>query len=248
MNKRHNILIVISTLLIIVLGAAFLNVSQADLASPAEAVTFSYVVEFTGDVEEDLHLFAQMLQDQGFSEAEIQNNLDHLRPNLETSTYNPSEKLAFSVEVECGDIDGFVLALREQGVSEETIRNLENEISNNWRKFSGNELDSRGCKTRIDGAEMKNLYGMLLYSYSSSIYWCYSGSTITTLDTWESYSTYLGWQFIGSSKNQSGGLGQWSYILHRYATFYNPFLSLYGYPDTHQGVYGDGSSWGYASP
>ena len=248
MNKRHNVLIVISALLILVLGAAFIGANQADLASPAKANTFSFVVEFTGDVEEDLQLFAHTLRDQGFSEAEIQNNLAHLRPNLEASTYGPFEKLTFSVEVECGDIDAFVLALSKQGISEETIQILENEISNNWQRLSDNDLDTRGCKTRIDGVEVKNAYGMLLYSYSSYINWCYNGSTITYLNAWESYSTYLGWQFIGSTKNLSGGLGQGSYILHRYATFYNPIIGLYGYPDTHQGVYGDGSSWGYASP
>ena len=248
MNKRHNILIVISALLIMVLGAAFIGVSQPDLANPAEINTYSFTVEFIGDVEQDIQHFVQILQDHRYSETNIQSELANLRPNLENSTYGPYETLAFSVEVECGDIAAYTRSLREQGVSEDTIQALETEIINNWQELFDGDLITRECKTRIDGVEVKNIYGMLPYSYSSYIYWCYNGSTITCLDTWESFSTYLGWQFIGSTKNQSGGLGQWSNILHRYATMYNPILGLYGYPDTHQCVYGDGSSWGYANP
>ncbi|MFO7943298.1 MAG: hypothetical protein R6U51_03230 [Anaerolineales bacterium] len=248
MNKKHYFLIIISTLLIAVLGTAFTGISQADVAAPAEVKAFSFVMEFGGVVEEDLQRYAHTLQDQGYSEAEIQQELAHLRPALETSKYDPIETRTFSVEVEFGDIDAYVRALREQGVSEETIQALDAEVQDKRQSLSDGVVNARGCKIRTDGAEARNIYGQLLYRYSSSTYWCYNGNTITSLDTWESYSTYLGWQFRGSTKSQSGGVGQWSYILHRYATMYNPYLGLYGYPDTHQGVYGDGSSWGYANP
>ncbi|RLD08726.1 MAG: hypothetical protein DRI65_01475 [Chloroflexota bacterium] len=247
MNNRHNGLILISALLILVIGAAFIGVSKADLVDPVEAKTYSFTVEFSGDVEQDLQRYSYLLRDYGYSEPDIQRELANLRPNLEYSTYGPIETLTFSVEMEYGDIDEFVLSLREQGVTEETIQDLETEVQNEWQELPTGDPITRGCKTRIDGVEVKNAYGMLLYSYSSYIYWCYNGNTITYLDPWESYSTYMGWQFIGSTKNQSGGLGQGAYILHRYAIFYNPIIG-YAYPDTHQGVYGDGTSWGYASP
>ncbi len=248
MSKRGRLLLITVSVLVASLGVAFVALSQAQEAAPAETRTFSWVVEFTGDIDADLQRFADMLRGRGYSEAEVRRELGHLRPALESSKYGAVETRTFSVEVQAGDMEAYLRALREQGVSEETIRALEAEVRSRWGSMLEGISTSGGCKTRTDGAEAYNAFGQLLYRYSSSIYWCYDGSSITSLNTWESYSTYWGWQFLGSTKSESGGLGQWSYILHRYATMYNPYIRSYAYPDTHQGVYGDGSSWGYANP
>lgn len=125
MNKRHNGLILISALLIFVIGAAFIGVSLADLVNPVEAKSYSFTVEFSGDVEQDLQRFSYLLHEYGYSEPDIQRELANLRPNLEYSTYSPFETLEFSVEVESGDIVAYIGSLREQGVTEETIQYLE---------------------------------------------------------------------------------------------------------------------------
>jgi hypothetical protein len=247
MIRKRRFLIIITTLLIAVLGTAFVGISNADKVTPAGSQTFSWVVEFSGDIEADIQNYRQMLEGRGYSEAQIQHVIDHLRPALEASKYAPVETRTFSVEVQLGDLESYVRDLREQGVSEESISSLQAEMQAKRESLSDDELIIAGCRIRTDGAEAYNAFGQLLYSYCSSIYWCYNGSVITSLDTWESHSTFWGWQFQGSTKSESGGLGLSYYILHRYATMYH-FIGLYAYPDTHQGVYGDGSSWGYASP
>lgn len=211
---------------------------------PASGSTFSLVSEATGDIESDLNAFAQKLRSLGFSEEEIQQNLAHLRPALEQSKYGIVETRTFSVVVDGRDVQAYKRALQNEGLSEESVQAMSAEFE---AKIA--ELASSGsCKTRVDGAEALNAFGQVLYRYSSSIHWCYDGSQITALDTWDSHSTYWGWQYQGSTHNSSGGLGMGDYALHRQATMHQPVLGLYAYPDTHQRVYGDGSSWGTASP
>ena len=235
--------VVVVALLLAVAGIANTGKANAfspDAARPAGGNAFSLVSEHTGDIETDLVRRAQELRDLGFSETEIQEDLAHLRPALEKSKYGVAETLTFSVVVDGRDADAYAQALREQGLSEDGVRSLTAQFA---RETAALPLSpAGGCKTRTDGAVARNAFGQTLYRYSSSIYWCFDGSKITALDTWESHSTYWGWQFKGSTHNSSGGLGQWEYALHRRATMYQPWLGLYAHPDTHQRVYGNGSS------
>ena len=238
--------VILLVLLLAVIGIAKANAFSPDAARPAGGSTFSLVSEHTGDIEADLANRAQQLRDLGFSEAEIQNDLAHLRPALEKSKYGVIKTLTFSVVVDGRDAEAYAQALREQGLSEDSVRSLTAQFA---RETAASPAPtSGGCKTRTDGVVARNAFGQTLYRYSSSIYWCFDGSSITALDTWESHSTYWGWQFKGSTHDSSGGTGQGEYALHRRATMYQTYLGLYAHPDTHQRVYGNGSSWGTASP
>ena len=218
-------------------------------ASVTGGRAFSFVLSDTGNVDHDVAAFAESLRQQGFSEKEIQENVQHYRASWEESRRSVSkiETITFSVVVNSNDLQAYKQKLEQGGLTDEEATALAAELQEEV-KLQSPQTAKDPCRIRTDGAEARNALGQVLYRYSSSIHWCYNGSQITWLHTWESYSTYWGWQFKGSRHNSSGGIGAWRFTLDRYATMYNPITGNYGYPDTHQMVYGNGYSWGTASP
>ncbi len=241
--RKSTIILSILAMAAVVLMAGFKAIPKS-YAQPAGSRTFSIVQEETGDTEKDVANYAAALRAQGWSEQEIASATKRLRESIEKSKRDVAETHTFSVVVDANDVEGYVAALRKQGVSDETIQILKEEFV----KHQAMAPQSKNpCKQRTDGAEAYNAYHMLLYRYSSSIRWCYNGSKITYLDTWEQYSTYWGWQFGGSSSSRSGGVGSFSFTIHRYATMYNRVTHAVKHPSTHQSVYANGYSWGSAS-
>ncbi len=250
---RKNILWLSVLVLLGIVGVGAANVSASNGTKPEQFVpqngrTFAIVNEATGDIENDLATYAQELRAQGFSEEEIRQNLTHLRSALERSKYGVVETRTFSVVVNGLDTDAYARALEAQGLSPEAVQTLTDAFRKHTAALAKEAPAAGGCKTRTDGAEARNAFGQALYRYSSSIYWCYDGGRITALDDWEAHSAYWGWQFRRSAGNQNGGAGQSSDALHRSAVMYQPVLGIKAHPDTRQRVYGNGSSWGNASP
>jgi len=223
--------------------------TSVDSASVAGGRAFSLVLSESGNADHDVAAFAEALRKQGFSEKEIQENVQHYRTAWEESRRNVSrvETITFSVVVNSNDIRTYKQKLEQAGLTDEEATALAAELQEEV-KLQSPQTAKDPCRIRTDGAEARNALGQVLYRYSSSIHWCYNGSQITWLHTWESYSTYWGWQFKGSRHNSSGSVGAWRFTLDRYATMYNSITGNYGYPDTHQMVYGNGYSWGTASP
>ncbi len=257
MNKIRLVTLSLIVILLTVLGVGIANANtkiDAAHAAPAGGHTFSSVIEGSpdGDIERDLKNNEEALRAMGFTDEEIQEQQAHLRANLEKKKYGVAETKTFSVVIDNTMPDpyaAFAQALEAQGFSQETAQILTDDLRKETASQTAQSVKSNTpWKRRIDGAVAYNGFGQMLYKYSSGIYWEYNGSKITALDTWESHSTYWGWQFQGSTHNSSGGVGQWSYTLHREATMFQPILGLTAHPDTHQRVYGDGTSWGTASP
>ncbi len=262
MNKIRLVTLLLIVILLTVLGAGMANAStKGNDAVPTSGRTFSTVIEVSpdGDIERDLKNQEEALRAMGFTDEAIQNEQAHLRAILEKKKYDVAETKTFSVIIDNTMSDpyaAFAKALETQGFSQESARILTDNfreetashIAQSVKSNTSWKIRTGGAKIRTDGAVAYNSFGQMLYEYSSSIYWEYNGSKITDLDTWESHSTYLGWEFRGSTHNSSGGVGQWSYALHREATMIHHYVGLTAYPDTHQRVYGDGSSWGTASP
>ncbi len=241
--RKSTIILSILAMAAVVLMAGFKAIPKS-YAQPAGSRTFSVVVDITGDTEKDVANYAAALRAQGVSEEEIEAYVKQMREEENRIKKEVAETHTFSVVVDANDVEGYVAALRKQGVSEETIQKLKDEFVKH-QTAAPNPKNS--CKRRTDGAEAYNAYHMLLYSYSSTVEWCYNGSTITSLSTWEKYSTYWGWQFGGSSSSRSGGVGSFSFTIHRYATMYNRVTGAVKHPSTHQSVYANGYSWGSAS-
>ncbi|MEJ5240678.1 MAG: hypothetical protein WHS87_05725 [Anaerolineales bacterium] len=223
--------------------------SVATQVEPKKTSTFSYVQELTGDIETDIANFVEAERSLGIPEEAIQKSLVHFRAALEKSKYNVYEIQTFSVVVDATDVNAYQHALEAEGLPAEIVQGLVESFHQHANKTQ-QEFSIAGvaCKRRTDGAVAYNAFGQVLYQYSSSIYWCYNGSVIVDLDDWETYSTFWGWQFMSSTRNSRGGVGQTSFILHRQATMYNRLTGWTAYPSTHQGVYGNGTSWGEANP
>ncbi|GAB4398262.1 MAG: hypothetical protein OHK0052_21220 [Anaerolineales bacterium] len=225
--------------------AGFLLVSPS---TPAKGGAFSREMAFNGTLEDFVQQEADDLRAFGMSEEQIAKEIEQWRAELEQQRVVPGDAVVFSVVVADGDLKGYEVALREQGVPEETLNDLMQAYRDELDTAPLQAINGGGCKVRTDGAVMKNFFGEELYRYSSKIRWCYDGHKITLLKDFENYATYWGWEFKGSTKNSSGSVGEGIYSLERRATLFHPLIPLTQYPNTAQEVFGDGSSWGSANP
>jgi hypothetical protein len=105
-----------------------------------------------------------------------------------------------------------------------------------------------GCRTWTVGVNGYSVTGTMIWSYAWNIYWCYNGSTITSLSKWRTvWANYL-WAFKGDiADNHSGGVGASSYWHYAQGDFC--FVETYtclshSYPWVNQTVYGSGSYTG----
>jgi hypothetical protein len=107
-----------------------------------------------------------------------------------------------------------------------------------------------GCRTYTLGVNGYSAVGIKVWSYAWNIYWCYNGSTITSLSKWRTVWANYGWSFKGDiAENQSGGVGQTSYWHYAQGDFC--FIETYtcithSYPWVNQTVYGSGGYTGSA--
>ncbi len=110
-----------------------------------------------------------------------------MKQSLEKLQNQIAEVVTFSGEVPLGDQEAYADAMRKQGVSEETIQALVAEINSRQQKRAS-QMDvspAANCRQRTDGAEARNGFGQVIYRYASTIEWCYNGTIITSLDTWQ---------------------------------------------------------------
>lgn len=111
-------------------------------------------------------------------------------------------------------------------------------------------MATSGCKTYTLGVAGYSIVGIQVWSYAWNIYWCYNGSTITSLSKWRTVWANYGWSFKGDiADNQSGGVGSSSYWHYAQGDFC--FIETYtcishSYPWVNQTVYGSGGQSGSA--
>lgn len=110
-----------------------------------------------------------------------------------------------------------------------------------------------GCKSRTDGVDMYDAYGIRLFRYQQKVDWCYNGTTITSVSHVHTPTVYMfTWRYNGilaGGHVHSGGVGQASYRAYSQASFcqiVGTVCTWYVYPWVDQTVRGTGTSSGSA--